>query len=165
VRTLLLGIVLFLAGLAASWGQDVLAPWVNVGEAQMGSALTFRSDGGDYRVITSGPTRPQLEQTVCRVEPEDGRPFDVLGGKDVNPVERFGVSRVLGFEVPAGDVRLTCRDRFLSQSTHGRYQVVAADGPVSIAVLIFFGLGLVLILAGGIRIWLALRDRGTAPAR
>jgi hypothetical protein len=157
MRMLLLGIVLLLAGLAASWAQDVAAPWVNAGEAEMGRPLSFRSGGGDYRVITSGPARPALEQTLCTVDPEDGRPFDVLGGKDVNPADRLGVSRVLGFDAPAGDVRLTCRDRFVSQSRHGRFQVVSADGPISIAVLALFGLGVALLVIGGLRTWLAFR--------
>jgi hypothetical protein len=169
VRTLLLGIVLLLAGLAASWAQDVAAPWINAGEAQMGSAVTFRSDGGRYRVISSGPARPGLEQTKCTLDPEDGGPFDVLGGVDVNAIDHFGVSRVLGFEAPAGDVELTCRDRFVAASTHGRFQVVAADGPVSIAVYGLYGAGVLLLLIGGLRLWLAFRAAraaaGTASGR
>jgi hypothetical protein len=164
MRMLLLGIMLLLAGLAASWVQDVAAPWVNDGEAQMGSPVTFESDGGEYRVITSGPTRPDLGGTVCTVDPEDGQAFRVLGGKDVNAVDRFGVSRVLGFDVPAGEVDLTCEDRVISQSTRGRFQVVAADGPVSVAVLVLFGLGAALLVVGGVRLWLVFRRHRAAAA-
>jgi hypothetical protein len=148
VRLLLLGIVLLLAGLAASWAQDVAAPWINSGEAQMGSTVTFASGGGKYRVITSGPTRPMIGQTTCTVTTAREREFGVLGGKDVNPSERLGVSRVLAFEVPEGTTRVRCADRFLRDSTHGRFQIVAGDGPVSIAVLVAFALGTVLLIAG-----------------
>jgi hypothetical protein len=165
VRTLMAGIVLLLAGLAASWAQDVAAPWINAGEAQLGSTLTFTSGGGDYRVITSGPTRPALESTACTVVTSHERELRVLGGQDVNPNQRLGVSRVLGFEAPAGTTRLTCADRFLRASRHGRFQVVSADGPVSIAVVIAFILGGLLLVAGLLLIARGLGSAGAVGTR
>lgn len=153
----MLGIVLLLAGLALSWAQDVAAPWVNAGEAQMNSELTFESAGGDYRVITSGPTRPSIEQTACTVTTSNEQELRVLGGKDVNPVSRLGVSRVLGFEAPAGRTRIECADRTIRASTRGRYQVVSADGPLSIAVLAAFGAGGALLLLGALLLILSYR--------
>src|SRR4051794_3220761 len=112
----MLGVVLLLAGLAARWAQDVVAPWVNAGEAQMGSTLSFTSGGGDYRVITSGATRPAIEQSACTITTSREQRLRVLGGKDVNANQRLGVSRVLGFEAPAGRTRITCADRFVRAS-------------------------------------------------
>lgn len=142
----MLGIVLLLGGLAASWAQDVAAPWINEGEARMGSTVRFASDGGEYRVVSSGATRPAIAATGCTVFTSRERELRVLGGKDVNESERLGVSRVLGFEAPAGTTRVTCADRMSRYSTLGRFQVVAADGPVSVAVLVMFGLGTLLVV-------------------
>jgi hypothetical protein len=157
IRGLMLGIVLFVLALVASWGQDVLAPWVNAGEADLRSTVTLESDGGDYRVITSGPTRPRLEDVACDVVGPNGETQRILGGKDVNANERFGVSRVLGFDAPEGTVEVTCADRLSESSTHGRFQVVDADGPVSLAILGLFVVGPALIVLGGLGLFLAHR--------
>jgi hypothetical protein len=142
----MLGVVLLLAGLAASWAQDVAAPWINEGEAQMGSTVRFASEGGDYRVITSGPTRPAIGATACTIVTSRERELRVLGGKDVNENQRLGVSRVLGFEVPSGRTSVTCANRSSKSSTLGRFQVVSADGPTSVAVLVAFVLGTLLVV-------------------
>lgn len=157
MRTLLLGVVLLVAGLGLSWAQDVAAPWINVAEAQMGTPLGFSGDGGRYRVITSGPLRPALESTSCRVEPEDARAFTVLGGEDVNAATHFGVTRALSFAVGRGDVRLTCGDRRLPSSRSGRYQVVAADGPANRVIEVLLVLAVALVVVGAVRLLLALR--------
>ena len=117
----LLGFAIVLAGLAASWAQDVVAPWVNEAEAQMGSRVTLTSDGGKYRVITSGPSRPAIEQTGCTIRTSRG-------------------------------------------SMLGRYQVVAADGLVSIGVILAFGLGTLLMVIGVLLVVLA-RRRATRGDR
>lgn len=156
VSVLMLGIVLLLAGLAASWAQDVVAPWVNAGEAQIGGTVTVEG-GRDYRVVTSGPLRPRIEQVECTITPAEGRPFSVLGGQGVNADDRLGVSRVVGFEAPPGAVDVMCADRISEDRAAGRFQVVAADGPVSIAVLVAFGLGTLLLVAGLLGLFVAYR--------
>ena len=158
----MLGIVLLLLGLALTWGQDVAAPWVNQGEAQMGSTVSFTAGGGDYRVVTSGASRPSIDQTGCTIVTSRERKLRVLGGKDVNASERLGVSRVLGFEAPLGRTRVTCANRFSGSSTLGRFQVVSADGPVSVAVIGAFVLGALLVVAGILLIVRA--SRGTVRA-
>lgn len=153
----MLGIVLLLAGLAASWAQDVAAPWLNEGEADLGGEVAFTSGGGRYRVISSGPERPALEQIGCTITSADERQQRVLGGEDVNPTERLGVSRVLGFDAPAGRTTVTCANRIVRSSTgRGRFQVVPADGPVSIAVIVLFVVGGVLV---GVSLLLIVRAR------
>jgi hypothetical protein len=144
----MLGIVLLLAGLAARWAQDVAAPWINEGEARMGSTVRFASEGGDYRVVTSGPTRPAIAETACTIVTSRERELQVSGGKDVDEVERMGVSRVLGFEAPSGRTSVTCLDAASSGSSHGRFQVVPAGGLVSLAVAVVFGLGTLLVVVG-----------------
>ena len=164
ISILMFGVVLLLGGLAASWAQDVAAPWINEGEAQMGSMLTFTSEGGDYRVLTSGPARPAIEATGCTIVTATERKLRVLGGKDVNPKDHLGVSRVLGFEAPAGRTSVTCSDRVVRASTHGRFQVVSADGPVSIAILAAYGLGVLLLVVGGLLLVRAYRRADRSPA-
>jgi hypothetical protein len=158
ISLVMLGVTLFIAGLVGSWAQDVAAPWINLGEAQMGSTISFDAHAGKYRVISSGATRPALAQTGCTIELPDGTAKRALGGSGgVNARETLGVSRVLQFRARSGATRLTCADRILSDATHGRFQVVAADGPVSKAIIAAFVLGAVSILAGGL--WLVLLFR------
>jgi hypothetical protein len=153
----MLGVVLFIAGFVGNWAQDSAAPFINLGEARLGSTIRFDADARTYRVITSGPTRPELAATVCTVE-ADGRSERILGGSGgVNPREVWGVSRVLEFEATAGATRLTCNDRFIRSSTRGRFQVVAADGPVSKAILGAFILGGLSLAGGGLLLFLAYR--------
>jgi hypothetical protein len=163
VSLVVLGVTLFIAGFVGNWLQDAAAPWINLGEARMGSTVTFTADRGKYRVITSGPTRPKIEQVGCTIVPATGSSRRALGGTGgVNQRDALGVSRVLEFRTPPGETRLTCSDRILTASTHGRFQVVAADGLVSRAVLAAFVLGGLSLLAGVA--WLALLYRRRAPA-
>ncbi len=151
-----LGVTLFLFALAANWAQDVAAPWINAGEAQMGSTLTFDADGGEYRVVTSGPSRPRYDATGCTIVAPGGASRRVLGGEgSVNPNDRFGVSRVLEFDTQSGRTQVTCADRYLRQSTRGRFQIVAADGFVSKAVLVGFILAGISLLIGVLLLWRA----------
>jgi hypothetical protein len=160
----MLGITLFIAGFVGSWVQDAAAPWINLGEAQMGSTVAFDAGGGKYRVITSGPTRPALAQTGCTIVSGAGSTAERLGGTGgVNPREALGVSRVLEFNAPTGQTRLSCADRIVRGATFGRFQVVAADGPVTKAILAAFVLGGLSLAGGGL--WLVLiYRRPRAPA-
>jgi hypothetical protein len=154
----MLGVVLFIAGFVGNWAQDSAAPFVNLGEARLGSTIRFDADDRTYRVVTSGPTRPALEATVCTIEFADGRKERELGGSGgVNPRDVWGVSRVLEFEATSGATRLTCNDRYITSSTRGRFQVVAADGPISKAILGAFVLGGLSLAGGGLLLLLAYR--------
>lgn len=157
IRAMMLGVVTLLLGLALSWGQDVVAPWVNQGEADTGSDVSFDSDGGRYRVVSSGPARPGYDAIVCEVADADGGSRRILGGKDANANDRLGVSRVLEFTAPAGRTTVTCSNRFNPSNVHGRFQVVDANGPMSIAVWASFGLGTLLLVGGGLGLLVALR--------
>ena len=155
-----LGVTLFIAALAASWVQDVAAPWINLGEAPMASPIGFTAHAGKYRVVSSGPTRPSIAQTGCTIALADGSTRRALGGSGgVNAHERLGVSRVLEFRAKPGTTRLTCADRIVRGATHGRYQVVAADGPVSKGIIAGFVLAVVSLLAGAV--WFVVLARGT----
>ncbi|HEX6389800.1 MAG TPA: hypothetical protein VFZ89_10140, partial [Solirubrobacteraceae bacterium] len=152
-----LGVTFFLTGLAASWTQDVAAPWINGGEAKMGATIAFNSDGGRYRVVTSGPSRPDYDRTGCTLVDAGGRSRRLLGGTGANPNDRLGVSRVLEFTAARGEARLTCADRYLPRSTFGRFQVVPADGIVSKAIIAAFVLGGLSLLGGAVLLFLAYR--------
>ncbi len=65
------------------------------------------------------------------------------------------MSRVLEFNATSGTTQVTCADRIVRGASHGRYQVVAADGPVSKAIIVGFVLGVLSLLAGGI--WLVVQ--------
>jgi len=150
VSALTLGITLFLAALGVSWAQDVAAPWWNLGEAKMRGVVAFEADDTRYRVITSGPSRPEVGRTGCSIRYADDTTDRMLGGSGgVNAVERFGVSRVLEFRGRPGTALLTCADRYSRTATLGRFQVVPAGGVLSTAVWIGLGLGVLLVLAGG----------------
>jgi len=158
ISLVMLGIVLFLAGCAVNWVQDAVAPWVNLGEAQMGSPLRFEAGDGRYRVISSGPSRPPIDRTVCTARFADGSTKRMLGGSGaVNAREALGVSRVLEFRAQPGSMWLLCEHRILRDSRWGRFQVVSASGPVSKAVLAMFALSGLSLLSGGL--WLTLQVR------
>jgi hypothetical protein len=158
ISMVMLGIVLFIAGFVGSWGQDSAAPWINLGEARIGSTLTFGAGAGKYRVVTSGPARPALESTVCAIELADGRSKRELGGSGgVNARNALGVARVLEFKTTPGPTRLTCNDRYIETSTYGRFQVVAADGPVSKAILGAFIIGGLSLAGGALMLFLIYR--------
>lgn len=153
-----LGVTLFLAALVGQYAQDAAAPWWNLGEARMRSAMSFDSGGGRYRVITSGASRPALERVGCTIRTSDGESQRRLGGSGaVNPREALGVSRVLEFRAPEGRTTMVCADRISRTSTYGRYQVVAADSPLSLAISAAFVLGIGSVLLGGLLLWRAHR--------
>jgi hypothetical protein len=126
-----IGFLLLLVALAGWWAQDLVGTLANEGEADLGSEVAFAAEAGTYRVITSGPLKPELERTVCDVELANERRLRILGGTgEVNPVETFGTSRVVQFDAPAGRTRVRCTDRLSPRYTGGRVQVVAVNGPV-----------------------------------
>ena len=63
LRLIGLAVTLFIFGFALRWGQDAVAPYVNLGEADMAGTVVFEADAGTYRVVTSGPNRPALHTT------------------------------------------------------------------------------------------------------
>jgi hypothetical protein len=69
----------------------------------------------------------------------------------------LGVARVIEFKATTGATRLTCNDRYIKASTRGRFQVVAADGPVSKAILGAFILGGLSLAGGALMLFLAYR--------
>jgi hypothetical protein len=158
ISLLTLGIVLFIVGFVGNWAQDSAAPFINLGEAPIGSTVTFDADAREYRVVTSGPTRPRVEQTVCQIELANETTERKLGGSGgVNPRDAMGVGRVLEFDATPGTTRVTCNDRFVESSTHGRFQVVASDGLVSKAILGAFILGGVAFAGGALGLFLLYR--------
>jgi len=148
------GVVLALAGW---WAQDAIGTLVNEGEARTGERVAFTADAGRYRVVSSGPLRPSLSSYECDVDFADGSHRTIIGGTAVNAIERLGTTRLLEFHAPAGPTAVTCRDRRLPDNHHGRFQVIAAGGPVDIALYVLVGLGIAGIL-GGIGV-LVLRSR------
>lgn len=150
------GVTLFLGALGGQYAQDAVAPWWNLAETRMRSPLTFVADGGRYRVITSGVSRPALERVGCTIRTADGGSLRRLGGSGaVNPREALGVSRVLEFRAPKGRTAMVCADRISRTSTFGRYQVVAADSLLSKAIVVSLVLGVVCFLTGGLLVWRA----------
>ncbi|MGV3758323.1 MAG: hypothetical protein ACO1PW_02115 [Actinomycetota bacterium] len=159
LRLVLLGVVLIVLGLVVRWAQDVAAPYVNLGEADMAEVVTFESTGGTYRVVSSGPSRPVIHQTVCEIETADGRRERDVGHDGMEGgQDRFGVTRVLAFDAVKGTTSVRCgRQRPDGGAGLGRFQVVDAGGPVSIAGWGLLGGGLGLGLAGAA--WWALRSQ------
>lgn len=163
LRLLLLGFVLLVVGLGLRWAQDVAAPYLNVGEADLASPITFDAGGGTYRVVTSGPNRPFIHATVCEARLADGDTVRFRGTEGVDGgQERFGVTRVGQFDAVAGPTEVSC-GRFAPDRGEGlgRFQVVPADGPVSLAVTALVVVG-VASLAAAVGWWLlALRRADT----
>lgn len=145
-----LGVVVFLGALVASWAQDAIAPWRNVGEAETGSPITFHAADTTYRVLASGPNHPKVDRIGCDIILSDGTTQRILGGEgSVAPNDRFGVSRVIEFEAPAGaPTTVRCEDRLSPRSTAGRMQVVDASGAMSSVALVGGLLGTALVLVG-----------------
>lgn len=143
VRLLLLGIVLLVAGIGLRWAQDVAAPYVNVGEADLARTVTFEAEAGTYRVVTSGPSRPAIHTTVCEIRRSDGQTSRFTGADGIDGGhERLSVTRVGRFETVAGTTEVTCGRLAPDRGDGlGRFQVVAADGPVSLAVTALFVAG------------------------
>ncbi|MEZ5140534.1 MAG: hypothetical protein R2702_04090 [Acidimicrobiales bacterium] len=142
VSLLLVGIVLLMLGGGIRWAQDVTAPWLNEGEADLPDTVTFEADDATYRVITSGPTRPAIHQTACTVERADGKVLREEGRDGVDGgQERFGVTRVLEFRAVAGTTTVQCGFDFAPERGSGRFQVVRADGPITIATIVLLVLG------------------------
>jgi hypothetical protein len=120
---------LFLAMLAVWWAEDVVAPFINDGEATLAETVTFNATADRYRVVTSGALRPQLESIACSVESSDGTTKKVLGGQGrVASHDRLGVSRVLEFSAQAGPTHVRCIDRRIPTNQNGQFHIV----PVSI---------------------------------
>jgi hypothetical protein len=145
-----LGVVVFVGALVASWAQDAIAPWRNVGEAETGSPITFHAADTTYRVLASGPNHPKVDRIGCDINLSDGTTQRILGGEgSVAPNDRFGVSRVIEFEAPAGaPTTVRCEDRLSPRSTAGRMQVVDASGAMSSVALVGGLLGTALVLVG-----------------
>lgn len=159
LRLIGLGITLLILGLVLRWGQDITAPYVNLGEADMAGTVVFDSDGGIYRVVTSGPSRPELRFTVCEATGSDGSTQRELGRDGVKGGHsRFGVTRVTRFDLPAGRTEIRCGNREVARGAGlGRFQVVDADGPVTVAITGLLGAGAASLL-GGIA-WFIIRFR------
>lgn len=146
----LLGVVVFLLALTARWAEDVAAPFINVAEAEMASAVTLEADGGPHRIVTSGPTRPSIQLTVCEIASSDGTKKRVRGADGLDGGhERFGVTRVIELTLPAGRNEVTCgRIRPTGGAGLGRFQVVDAGGLFSRGVTVALGLGVTCLLSG-----------------
>lgn len=152
-----LGIVVFLLGLGAWWAQDAAAPFRNVGEADIPGTVTFDATAGRYRVVTSGPSRPEIDRTACDVVLADGAELRILAGEgSVATQQHFGVSRVIEFEAVDGPTTVSCEDRIAPSVEGGRFAVVGADRIVGIIV----GAGVACFLVGVA--WTALRARRAA---
>ncbi len=145
ISAVMLGFVLVLFYLGARWAQDVAAPWINEGEADITQTVTLQAEASRYRVVTSGPNRPEAIRTACDIVFADGTSRrEVAGDGSIVPVEHFGVSRVIEFDAVAGELSVTCEDALSPSSQLGRFQVVEAGGLKQIGAI---ALGLVAILA------------------
>lgn len=161
IRLFLLGFVLLVAGGVATWAQDALAPFVNLGEAPLPGPIVFDADDATYRVVTSGPGRPGLEFTACIIERADGTTVEDYGVDGAEGAqEHFGVTRVLEFDAVAGRTEVRCGSKPSARDTPGRFQIVAARGPVTLATYALFAAGgTALVAAIG---WFAWRVRAAA---
>lgn len=124
-----LGIVLFLAAIAGWWGQDALGTLANEGGADMGEVVTFRSTGGTYRVLSSGPLRPAPSATYCDITRADGSTKTEVGGQGLQTAH-LGVDRLFTFSAPSGTTEVTCSIRGTGSGS-GRFQVLATDGLIT----------------------------------
>ena len=60
---------------SAAMGAGRAAPYVNVGEADMAGTVVFEAEGRHLlRVVSSGPNRPELHNTVCEATASVARP-------------------------------------------------------------------------------------------
>jgi hypothetical protein len=164
MRLALLGLVILVAAIAARWVEDVAAPFVNEGEADMAHTVALEADGGDYRIVTSGPARPDIHNTVCRIRTSDGEVDEDRGADGIDGGhERLGVTRVVELSIKAGRAEVTCgNSRPTGGEGLGRFQVVEADGLLTRGVTIALGIGAACLLGG--LLWLAgvvLRRRRT----
>lgn len=160
---LLLGIVLLVVGGGARWAQDVSAPYVNLGEADLPGPVEFEAEDATYRIVTSGPTRPPIERTQCTITRADGEVQRERGAEGVDGGQtRFGVTRVLEFRAVAGPTSVRCGYVTSPETGGGRMQVVAANGPVSLAATLLLAGGVAAII-GAIG-WFVARFRGAQPS-
>lgn len=149
VSLIMLGVVLLLLGGAIGWAEDAAAPYWNEGEADLPETVEFEASAGTYVVITSGPSRPLLEQTGCTITTADGKTVTDRGSEGVEGGRtRVGVTRVLEFEAVDGPTTVTCGYSFNPEGGNGRFQVVAADTPVHLASLGLLLGGLALLIGG-----------------
>ena len=136
IPAVMMTILIGLFYIFAWWLQDVVAPFINEGEADISQTVTFEAEGGTYRVVTSGPSRPEAQRMECAVVRADGSTETVRAGDgSITPHDRFGVSRVLQFDVPAGQTSVTCNDEFSPRSAGGRFQIVESGGIKQIGLI------------------------------
>ena len=144
-----LGILAFLAAIGLWWMQDAVGTFANEGEADIGREVTFTSDGGAYRLLSSGPLRPEVSATWCDITTSDGRTRREVGGQGLQS-SRLGVDRLLTIHPPAGTTTIRCTSRGTDIVGNGRFQVIEVDGPTTWipASLLVIGLGSIALGAG-----------------
>lgn len=150
-----LAVPLLLLALGGWYFQDAVATRVNVGEADMGETVVFTSHGGRYRLLSSGPLRPEVEQTYCDLTLADGTERTEVGGQGLQTT-RLGVDRLLAFRAPAGETEVTCSYRG-NGGGQGRFQVIEADGPLRFVLGGLAGAAVLSLLAGILWGWLGRR--------
>ena len=129
------GILLFVLACFGNWAQDALAPYVNQGEAAMPGPITFQAEDAKYRVVTSGPFRPAINRTGCTITRADGEVMTESGMEGIDGgTDRFGVTRVFEFDAVAGPTEIRCGNDYGASAPGGRFQIVAARGPVTYAI-------------------------------
>ncbi len=129
------GLVILIVALAIRWAEDVAAPFVNEGEAEMADTVRFESlDGGSYRIVTSVLARPSIHTTVCEIKGGDGEVDQERGADGIDGGhERFGATRVVELSIADGRAEVTCgNSRPTSGEGLGRFQIVDGDGPVAL---------------------------------
>lgn len=156
-----MGIVLGLLALLGWWAQDVIGTVSNAGEAGMGREVTFQSDGGSYRLLSSGPLRPDPNSTWCDITESDGDTRREVGGQGLQ-TSRLGVDRLLTFHPPAGETTVSCSFRATGPGS-GRFQVIDTSSPAALIPAGLFVAAMVSLLIGVL--WgLAVFRRVTHPS-
>lgn len=156
------GVLLFLVSVGGWWAQDAIGTVLNEGEADVGESITFTSDGGSYRLLSSGPLRPLPGSTYCDLTYADESTRREVGGQGLQ-TSRLGVDRLLTFEPPPGRTQVRCTDRGSATTGNGRFQVLEADGVLSKA-LIGAIVAALASLAVGIAVVVRSFRRGSGPA-
>lgn len=125
-----LAVPLFFLGWLTLYGQDAIGTVANEGEADMGEEVVFEAADADYRVVMSGPLRPDLAFVGCDIVLADGEEVRLFAGEG----EHFsgpGTDRVGTFTAVAGETSVTCART--SGGSEGRFQVVERQGLVTYA--------------------------------
>jgi hypothetical protein len=146
---ILLAVLLGVAALALWILPDVRATSSNLGEAPMGTTVTFESEGGTYRVLSSGSGRPAPDATSCDVIFADGSVGQQVGGGGSLPFP-YVPDRIVAFEAPEGPTQVRCGEvgRFDEEAGAGTFHIVEGTGPVSIFVVILGVAAGVALVAG-----------------